>query len=156
MGAMAAMHLAWEREDVAGLILQAPMVDLETAVLAYQHSYASGWMRLLPRGELKRGIAAALERVNLDEKQLDLRELLSHSPLPTLVLASDSDPFSPYERLRTLQGDRVQVANLGGQGHMQMWTMDPGKHRIVSEWMRRQLPKFMPPQLQVETDRATP
>ncbi|BDY03133.1 alpha/beta fold hydrolase [Ferrimonas sp. YFM] len=156
MGAVAALHLASVREDVAGLIFQAPMLDLETGVRAYQQSFASAPMRLIDDEDLKEGVGLALQNLGLSPSQLSFRQLMGDSSLPALILASDQDPFAPFGALQPLQDDRVEVVNLPGQDHLQMGLIGPGQHGPISRWMARQQPGLMVPKLVGSPEQATP
>ncbi|WP_084643936.1 alpha/beta hydrolase [Ferrimonas futtsuensis] len=156
MGAVAALHLASIREDVAGLIFQAPMLELETGVRAYQRSFASAPMRMIADEDLEEGVGLALHRLGLSPSQLSCRQLMRESSLPALILASDEDPFAPFGVLQPLQGDAVQVENLPGLDHLQMGLIGPGQHGPISRWMAQQQPGLVLPTLVSSPKDATP
>ncbi|USD37783.1 MULTISPECIES: alpha/beta hydrolase [Ferrimonas] len=134
MGAVAAAHLAAARNDVSGLILQAPMLGLEQSVLNFPRPWYLGW---IPDDSMRQGARQALTTLSLQESQLDIRQLLPELALPTLIFASDGDAVSPYAELQPLRSNRIKVVNVPNLTHPQLALIGNAEHRQIQAWLQQ-------------------
>lgn len=133
MGAIAAVNLVKRRDDVSGLILQAPMMGLGDSLVAFPKPWYLSWV---PEGDLRQGAQLALARLQLEESQVDATAQLSSLTLPILVLASDGDDVSPYAKAAPLSSDQVQVVNLPGLLHPQVGIIGNDEHQLLQGWLQ--------------------
>jgi len=100
MGAAIALRTAVEDERVRALILEAPMVDLESAVATWTRSRRVPMALVLSRLVVNR--AAKLAKVSLHRPRP--MELAERCEQPVLVVHGRNDPLIPSAKARVLAG----------------------------------------------------
>lgn len=125
-----------DRVDVTGLILDAPLIDLDATLrLRAEDMRFPGWLRgaLLPVAD-----TFASWRAGLDFGKLDAVGWLSQQPAPILLFHGSSDtsvPIGPSQELARLD-PRVSYHPCVAE-HVRCWNVDPtGYDAAVLDFMR--------------------
>lgn len=136
IGAVAVTHIAKMRDDVSGIILQAPMINFDEAVLRYatvNHPYLKS---LIGDAAILDGAVSALADVNLTVAETNILPVVSSLSLPTLILASSQDPVSPFESFVELRSDKIVVENLPNRNHPSMAIVGNDSSDIILDWLK--------------------
>ncbi|CAN5582048.1 hypothetical protein BH23PSE2_BH23PSE2_09800 [soil metagenome] len=136
MGAVAAVHLAQRRDDVAALILQAPMLPFDEALVNFTRYVKPRGARWIPEASLRRGALRMLARADVPLEQTDLRELLNKVRVPVLLMASQSDLVSPLARLVDLESDTVTITEVPARSHVGMAMLGTEEATAIEHWLR--------------------
>ena len=120
---------------VRGVILDAPMLNLEAAV-------DFGACRLgIPRIFMAAGKLMATFRFGIDWKSLNYLQRASEFVVPVLLFHGDDDktiPIETSEALAKVRPDIVQYIRVPQATHVRSWNMDPEKYeKIVREFLTR-------------------
>lgn len=137
MGAVAATRIASMRDDVHGLILQAPMLNFSEAVYRYSNSNYPFLVGLIGDEAILKGASSALSEANLTAADTDIMPLLSSLPIPLLILTSSADDVSPYASFAALCGEQLTVKNLTNRNHPSMAVVGDRDSAIILEWLER-------------------
>jgi pimeloyl-ACP methyl ester carboxylesterase len=127
-GIVAAFLERSDRADVvAGVVLDAPMLDLDATV-----AHGAAQRELPVIGALPHGLTSTAEWLAAWRYDLDW-DAVDHLPadwldVPALVFHGTADrtvPLSITDELAAGQPDRVQVVRVPGAGHVRSWNVDP-------------------------------
>lgn len=145
MGASIALQLAAEpesRAEVAGLVLESPMLDWVSTIKAncaraglpaWTGRLAVPWLDMGPLAHAA-GLPSA---VGVD--RFDWMARADELKVPTLVLHGTEDKSSPFEvaaRLRALRPDLLRLESFDAD-HTMTWNSDPDRwRRTVSQFVR--------------------
>lgn len=135
MGAVAATHVAKQRQDVSGLMLFAPMRPMDQATSAMIQLMYPNLSKVMPADSIQKGVVAAMRKQGVAMAATDLLELLPELDIPTLIVASDKDEIAPYDYYLPLESDQVRVIMAPGLHHMSLGVMDNERHEYVKAWM---------------------
>ena len=136
MGALAAAHLERRRTDVAGLILQAPMMTFDRSVLGYAKQYSPVLYRLLTPRSIQAGARKALASAKTPLEQTDIKPLLAASCTPTLIIASSNDPVAPHDYFEDLSKGTLAVVSPAHRGHLAMGAIIAADSDWILPWLR--------------------
>jgi len=137
MGAVAATRIASMRDDVHGLILQAPMLNFSEAVYRYSNSNYPFLAGLIGDEAILEGASSALSEVNLTPSDTNIMPMLSSLPIPILILTSSADEVSPYASFAELRGEQFTVKNLPNRNHPSMAVVGNDSSAIILDWLER-------------------
>lgn len=125
-----------DRVDVTGLILDAPLIDLDATLRLRAHDRRfPGWLQdaLLPVAD-----TFSSWRAGLDFSKLDAVDWLAQQPAPILLFHGSLDtsvPIGPSEELARLD-PRVLYQPCAAE-HVRCWNVDPAAYdNAVLEFMR--------------------
>lgn len=133
------------REDIAGLILDSPVVDWRT-VLRFQAREA-GLREPLPRLAMNALSSAVTARLSGAEQvipfdQLDMVARAAELRAPVLILHSEDDGFVPADASHALaeaRPDIVTMPEFSGARHTKLWNYDQtGWTGAITQWMDAQ------------------
>lgn len=133
------------REDIAGLILDSPVVDWRT-VLRFQAREA-GLREPLPRLAMNALSSAVTARLSGAEQvipfdQLDMVARAAELRAPVLILHSEDDGFVPADASHALaeaRPDIVTMPEFSGARHTKLWNYDQtGWTAAITHWMDAQ------------------
>lgn len=148
MGGAVALQTALNsgnRERVAGLILESPVVDWRT-VLRFQAKIA-GMRAPLPdlaMGALSVPLTARLSGADdaISFDRLDIVARAGELDLPILILHSEDDGFVPADAshaLRDARPDIVTMPRFSVARHTKLWNYDQmGWSSAITDWLREQ------------------
>ena len=137
MGAVAAAHLAKQRDDVTSVMLLAPMRPLNEASRALAQLTLPNLSRLLPAAAFDEGVTAALQKQGLTVADTDLRELIPELGAPVFIAASDKDEIAPYEFFLPLESEQVELVMRPGYHHLTTAIPDAELHAEILEWLQQ-------------------
>lgn len=135
MGAVAATRLANLRDDIDGVLLQAPMERFDTAAENYMHAYSPILSSLIPRSSVAKGARMALEKSGTQLEQTDIIPLLQRQETPTLILVSDGDPVSRPEYFQGVNNKYISVVTVARRSHPSMSVINQQDSKIIEAWM---------------------
>lgn len=135
MGAVAATHLARNRSDVQGLILQAPMPIFDVAVENYFRSYSPTLAAVLTQSSIRSGALQALRAANVTLGQTDVKALIPALRVPVLILASPADSVSPLDYFAALASETVTVLPVVARTHPGMAVIADGEGIAIDRWL---------------------
>ena len=136
MGALTAAYLSTMRDDIKGIILQAPMLEFDDAVLRYTRAYYPYSKLFLSDGTILNGALGALKEANLEVEDTDISKVISSSVTPVLILASSRDPVAPYDRLKHMDSGAIIVRELPDRNHPAMSVIGDDSSRIILDWLK--------------------
>ncbi|MBT2486033.1 MULTISPECIES: alpha/beta hydrolase [unclassified Microbacterium] len=133
------------RDSIAGLILESPVVDWRT-VLRYQ-AKAAGMHAPLPdlamsalSLPLTARLSGAEDAIPFD--QLDMVARADELTAPILILHSEDDGFVPADASHALERarpDLVTMPTFSGARHTKLWNYDQtGWSSAITDWLRAQ------------------
>jgi len=137
MGALAAVHVARQRNDISGMVLLAPMREFEDAVYEVTKMTYSNTSKIVSEDSIREGVRKALAKKQIDAASLDLHQILPAVKVPTLILASDVDPVGSFEYFNSLQSRYVTVHPIHGRHHFLMGIIDPEMHEHLYPWLQK-------------------
>ncbi|RUO48044.1 alpha/beta hydrolase [Pseudidiomarina donghaiensis] len=137
MGAVAATRIASMRDDVHGLILQAPMLNFDEAVLRYSSSNYPFLAGLIGEDAILNGASSALAEVNLTASDTNILPMLASLSVPTLILTSSADEVSPYAAFAQLTSEQLSVKNLPNRNHPSMAIVGNDSSEIILNWLEQ-------------------
>lgn len=135
MGAVAATHLARNRSDVQGLILQAPMPIFDIAVANYFSSYSPTLAAVLTQSSIRSGALQALRSANVTLEQTDVKALIPALRVSVLILASATDPVSPLDYFASLASETVTVLPVAARTHPGMAVIGDVEGVAIDRWL---------------------
>ena len=118
------LHEATQTADVAGVVFDGPVLDLDDLARAVDPWWAPG-----PVGALGRQVAAA--RWSVDWAQVDQVERADQFDVPILVLHGAKDPVVPIETAQRFAAARPDLATLvrfERGGHGDLWNTDAERY----------------------------
>ncbi len=135
LGTVAAAHIAKQRDDVAGLILFAPMAPMDEAT----NAMIAGWFpylsKMMPAESVREGVLGAMQQQGIELADTDLQQLLPQLDVPMLMIASDKDSVAPYERYLPLESDERELVMAPGRHHATVGVIDNELHQHISAWL---------------------
>ncbi|WP_444939229.1 alpha/beta hydrolase [Microbulbifer sp. JMSA002] len=135
MGAVTASHISSLRSDISGVILLAPMLQLDEAVYNYAKRDHPILSRIIPERDIRKGAILALRKSNIDLKDTNIQPLLKSSQTPTLLILSDSDQISPYASYEQLKKDNIKIFKVHDRYHPSMNTIGEIEHKAIVKWL---------------------
>ncbi|MFA0790108.1 alpha/beta hydrolase [Microbulbifer echini] len=135
MGSLTAARITQSRQDICGLILQAPMLKFDQAVYNYAKENFPLLSKALSEEEIRKGALIALEGVNIGLLETQIEPLLTKSSVPVLLFASNTDSISPYDHFRTLNQDHIEVVLLKDRNHPGMAVIGEIEHSALQDWL---------------------
>jgi|SRR5690554_780421 len=137
MGALAAAHVARQRNDISGLLLLAPMREFEDAVYEVTKLQYKRTSKIVSEEAIREGVNNTLARRGIEPEALDLHQVLPPLKIPTLVVASSSDRVAPYEHFKPLASRYVEVRELPERHHYLMGIVEPKMHEFLYTWLQK-------------------
>ncbi|QFT56576.1 alpha/beta hydrolase [Microbulbifer sp. THAF38] len=135
MGSLAAARISQSRQDISGLILQAPMLEFDQAVYLYAKENFPLLSKAISEDEIKIGALTALKEANIRSQDTKIEPLIMNSSIPVLLFTSNTDPISPYDHFKNLDQGHIRVVNLPKRNHPSMAIIGDIEHRILQEWL---------------------
>lgn len=136
MGAVTAVYLSKMRDDVKGIILQAPMIRFDEAVLRYtkaNHPYLKVFFR---DNSIVSGAIGALDDAGLTVEETSIDSLIKFSNKPLLLFASSRDPVAPYEKFTYMNSGIIVVKELPNRNHPSMSVIGDDSSEIILNWLK--------------------
>lgn len=143
-GGSAALSFVYDStlvSSVAGLILEAPITDLEEQI--YEDSAElriPGTQIQLPRQMTWLALRLMERRWQLDFDRSDYLARASELSVPTLLIRNGADETINPEQsdgLVARRGDLVQLVDFATAGHGRAWNVDPSRYeQVVTDWLR--------------------
>jgi uncharacterized protein len=120
---------------VAGLILDAPMLDLEETI-----AHGASQLRV-PRRFLSLSNRVVTHRYGLQWRELDYATGTAHLSAPILLFHGDADrviPVALSDRFAAALGDAVTYVRVANAGHVRAWNLEPERYEAaVREFVER-------------------
>ena len=135
LGAVAATRLLNLRNDIDGLVLQAPMVVFDQAVVNYANAYSPFYSSFIPDSSIRTGAAKALKDAEVRLEQTNIVSTLSSSKMPVLILASTSDPVAPPHSYSLLSSELISVVEVSGRSHPSMSVINQQDNEVIQSWL---------------------
>ncbi|WP_444899671.1 alpha/beta hydrolase [Microbulbifer sp. VAAC004] len=135
MGSLTAARITQSRQDISGLILQAPMLEFDQAVYNYAQENFPLLSRAFSEKEIKIGASMALEEANISLLETQIEPLLTNTPVPVLLFASNTDPISPYDHFQNLHQDHIKIVLLKDRNHPSMAVIGEIEHSALQDWL---------------------
>jgi pimeloyl-ACP methyl ester carboxylesterase len=135
MGALTAVYVSEMRPDVSGVILQAPMLTFDEAVLRYTKANHPYLATLLGDRAIVSGALRALQEAKLEVGDTDINGPISRAQVPVLLFASPQDPIAPYEKFTHLKSSGVVVKALTDRNHPSMVVVGNESGASIIEWL---------------------
>lgn len=137
MGAVSAVYLTAMRSDIDGIILQAPMLKFDEAVLRYTRTNFPYLQNFIGDDDVMNAAKRALNDANIELEETDISKQLSSSAVPVLLFASSDDPVSPYNKFAHLNAENVSVIDLPRRNHPSMSVVGNESSSIIINWLRK-------------------
>ena len=137
MGAIAASYLASTRQDVDGVILQAPMLVFDTAAFNYIKYDSPMLATVVTERSIRKGALKALRNVNVSLPQTDIKPILSSLDEPVLILASPDDTVAPFAYFESLASSRISVAEIKNRNHYSMVVVSQEDSERIIHWLQK-------------------
>jgi pimeloyl-ACP methyl ester carboxylesterase len=137
MGAVSAVYLTAMRPDIDGIILQAPMLKFDEAVLRYMRTSFPHLQRFIGDDDIANAAMRALMDANIELEETDIGEQLSSSAVPVLLFASSDDPVAPYDKFAHLNAENISVIDLPGRNHPSMSLVGNESSTIIVNWLSK-------------------
>ena len=141
MGAVTAAYLVRMRSDVDGIILQAPMLPFDEAVLRYTRVNHPYLKLIFSDDTIKDGSLRALNDAGLAVVDTDIGRIISPSRAPLLLFASSSDPVAPYAKFKRMRSVGITVKDLPNRNHPSMSVVGDASSQIIIDWLTEQTSK---------------
>ncbi len=143
-GGAIALSFAYDSRLVsalAGLILEAPMTDLEEEVYADNDDLTiPGTQITLPEQMTWLALRLAQRRWDIDFNRTDYVARSGELTVPTLVIRNGADETidpDQSDRFSSRRPDLVRLENFETAGHNRAWNVDPERYEgLVIDWLR--------------------
>jgi len=135
MGALTAARISSSRQDISGLILQAPMVKFDQAAYNYAKSGFPLLSKIISESNIREGAALALARANIKIDDTKIKPLLISSQTPILIFASSSDSVAPHTEYQDITDRNIKLVILNDRSHPSMVAIGQDEHKVLSEWL---------------------
>ena len=136
LGALAATRLLELRNDIDGLLLQAPMVAFDQAAVNYMNAYSPGLSALIPDTSIREGALEALHDAGVTLEDTDIAAILArNSSTPTLIMVSASDPVSPPGAFKAIASEKVLVIEVRARSHPAMSVISQDDDALIQPWL---------------------
>jgi pimeloyl-ACP methyl ester carboxylesterase len=136
MGAVAATYLAAGRSDIRGVILQAPMMIFDEAVVGYMNNYHPLLAGFMTESSIREGARKALRQAGVTLEQTDIRPLVVSLTMPVLIFASQTDPVAPLDYFAPLASETITIAKIDNRSHAGMAVIGPVENDRIGQWLR--------------------
>ena len=137
MGSIAALHLSRMREDITGIILQAPMLKFDLAVNNYINANSPLLAHFFTESSIERAAIKSLQRANITLEQTDIQLLINGSNQPVLLFASNADAVSPYSKFVQLVSSRVNIVQVQQRNHPSMAVIGDNDSNELLHWLSK-------------------
>ena len=137
MGCIAALHLSQMREDITGIILQAPMLKFDLAVNNYINANTPLLARFFTESTIEQAAIQSLQRANVMLEQTDTQLLISGSNQPVLLFASNADAVAPYSNFVQLASSRVNIVQVQQRNHPSMAVIGDSDSNELLHWLSK-------------------
>lgn len=138
MGAVAAVHLAKQRNDISGIVLFGPMRQFEDAAAEVAKMSFRRLSKIIGDDSVREGVRNTLAKRGIDARELDIHQLLEDFRVPTLIIASNADPVAPYDYYMPLQSSSVTIKELPQRHHFLLTIINGELHDIIYPWLNQQ------------------
>jgi pimeloyl-ACP methyl ester carboxylesterase len=135
LGAVAASRLLNLRNDIDGLVLQAPMVVFDQAVVNYANAYSPFYSSFIPDSSIRTGAVKALNDAGVRLEQTNIVSTLSNSKRPVLILVSTNDPVAPPYSYTPISSELISVIEVSGRSHPSMSVINQQDHEVIQRWL---------------------
>ena len=135
LGAVAATRLLNLRDDIAGLILQAPMVVFDQAVVNYANAYSPFYSSFAPDSAIRSGAVKALQDAGVRLEQTNIVLTLSNGTRPVLILVSTDDPVAPPDSYTSISSELISVVEVSGRSHPSMSVINQQDNQVIQNWL---------------------
>jgi len=137
MGSVTASYLSNIRQDISGVILQAPMVEFDQAVSNYINATFPLANYFFSKHSIKQGAVISLKEADLSLGKTDIKPLIMSSKTPVIIFASESDTVAPYSYFKDLESKKVKTVKVQDRNHPSMAVIgDPESHEIIN-WLSK-------------------
>lgn len=143
LGAVAAAHLVELRDDINGVVLQAPMVRFDKAAVNYISAYSPFLSSLISEGSIEDGAVQALKNAGVKLEQTDISKIIVGKKVPTLIFVSSNDPVAPPESYRKIAREYITVAEVSERSHPSMAVITQKDNRIIQGWFASEANKAL-------------
>lgn len=134
MGTIVASYLA-QATDASGLLLLAPSSPLSQASIHAAQAFHPFASRFIPESSLEAGSQRALAQLKIDDKQTDLREILSNWPQHTMVLNASDDEVIGNQWIKDLAQVRPYEYHQLTGNHADILKPTPASKKLVLDWL---------------------
>ncbi|WP_445425548.1 alpha/beta hydrolase [Alishewanella sp. HL-SH06] len=135
MGALSAAHLLASKQEVAGVMLQAPMQSFDMALQGYVAMSERWYRKAFSEQQLVEAAELALAKAGVSVAQTDLQHYKAHFTMPTLILTADNDLIAPYQFYAGWQGPQFYVKQVADRHHALMSVISQQEHEWVQQWL---------------------
>ena len=140
MGAVTASYLA-SNNDVAGLILLAPMTKFDEAAVNYALSYSPIISTLFSDEVIREGAIEALNEANVSVEQTNIKPIVSALNIPVIIFASTNDRVAPFSYFDSLSSNKISVIKVNDRSHSSMSIIATQDHLTIQEWLKSKTKK---------------
>ncbi|GLP95868.1 alpha/beta fold hydrolase [Paraferrimonas sedimenticola] len=137
MGAVVALHTVQHYPKTAGLVLNAPMLRFDKAVVNFVERYGPSYARWLSQETIAEGAQLLTAKAGVPIEQTAADELLTKVPIPSLVFASAKDKVSPLDAFESVDNSLVELVQVQRLTHMGMATIDSQQARTLEAFIRQ-------------------
>ena len=135
LGAVSATRLINLRNDIDGLVLQAPMVVFDQAVVNYANAYSPFYSSFIPDSSIRTGAVKALKDADVTLEQTNIVSTLPDSESPVLILVSTNDPVAPPTSYTPISSDLISVVEVSGRSHPSMSVINQQDNEVIQGWL---------------------
>jgi pimeloyl-ACP methyl ester carboxylesterase len=135
LGAVAATRLLNLRNDIDGLVLQAPMVVFDQAVVNYANAYSPFSSSFIPDSSIRTGAVKALKDAGVRLEQTNIVPTLSNGKIPVLILVSTNDPVAPPYSYSPISSELISVVEVSGRSHPSMSVINQQDNEVIQSWL---------------------
>jgi pimeloyl-ACP methyl ester carboxylesterase len=135
LGAVAATRLLSLRNDIDGLVLQAPMVVFDQAVVNYANAYSPFYSSFIPDSSMRTGAVKALKDAGVSLEQTNIVSTLPNGKRPVLILVSNTDPVAPPYSYTPISSEWISVVEVSGRSHPSMSVINQQDNEVIQNWL---------------------
>jgi pimeloyl-ACP methyl ester carboxylesterase len=137
LGAVAATQLLTSRTDIDGLVLQAPMVEFDQAVVNYANAYSPFYSSFIPDSSIGTGAVKALKDADVTLEQTNIVSTLPNSERPVLIIVSTNDPVAPPTSYTPISSALISVVEVSGRSHPSMSIINQQDNEVIQSWLSK-------------------
>lgn len=139
MGGVTASRLANIRDDVAGLLLYAPMAEFDEATIGFIRMFTPKVSRFLPESSVRTAVQDALTARSVPEGGASVVTYLDEIEVPTLIIVGDKDPIAPIDAYQPIaeRNSNIQLQQLLKRHHIEITAIDEFSHEIIWPWLEQ-------------------
>ncbi|MFA0812826.1 alpha/beta hydrolase [Microbulbifer epialgicus] len=134
MGGLAAAYVNASREDISGLILQAPMLPFDQAANNYIKAGYPLLSRFISTSQIREGALTALDNANISVDKTQIKPILYNTKIPVLLFSSPADSVAPYRYYKDLAKDNISVIPVPDRNHPSMAVIGNAEHEMLINW----------------------